>query len=86
MTTTVRRVAETIGRPAGQTGQLVVDGRNACVVEVARGVRARGRGLLGRDGVKGALVLTRCGSVHTIGRWRPPTSASVRAGTPHRGC
>ncbi|MFE4666115.1 DUF192 domain-containing protein [Streptomyces sp. NPDC056716] len=36
-------------------------------LEVARSYRARRRGLLGRDGIEGALLLTPAGSVHTFG-------------------
>jgi uncharacterized membrane protein (UPF0127 family) len=36
-------------------------------VEVARSRRARRKGLLGRDGVEGALLLQPASSVHTIG-------------------
>lgn len=35
-------------------------------LEVAASYRARTRGLLGRDGVKGVLLLTPAGSVHTF--------------------
>ena len=38
-----------------------------CQVEVATAGAARVRGLLGRDGVDGALLLPRCRSVHTLG-------------------
>ncbi len=36
-------------------------------LELADDRRSRRRGLLGRDGVEGALLLTRARSVHTIG-------------------
>ncbi|MEU2511791.1 DUF192 domain-containing protein [Streptomyces syringium] len=35
-------------------------------LEIAASYRARTRGLLGRDGVEGALLLTPAGSVHTF--------------------
>ncbi|MFI1941459.1 DUF192 domain-containing protein [Streptomyces purpureus] len=35
-------------------------------VEVAASYRARTRGLLGRDGIDGALMITPCNSVHTF--------------------
>jgi len=38
-----------------------------CSVEVAGGTGERVRGLLGRDGLDGALLLRRCRSVHTLG-------------------
>ena len=45
---------------------LVVDGHRACEVEVATSHRARMRGLLGRDGIDGAMLLPSGSSVHTI--------------------
>jgi len=38
-----------------------------CSVEVAESPGERMRGLLGRDGLEGALLLRRCRSVHTLG-------------------
>ncbi|OEJ94611.1 DUF192 domain-containing protein [Streptomyces thermolilacinus] len=35
-------------------------------VEIAASYRTRARGLLGRDGIDGAMLLTPCGSVHTF--------------------
>ena len=46
---------------------LLRDGDVLATVEVADGWRARTRGLLGRDGIEGALVLTPCRQVHTFG-------------------
>jgi uncharacterized protein len=45
---------------------LVRDGDVLAAVEIVSGSRARRRGLLGRDGVDGALVLRPCRHVHTI--------------------
>ncbi|MGH3317841.1 MAG: DUF192 domain-containing protein, partial [Nocardioidaceae bacterium] len=50
-----------------ESHDLVVDGRVRAPVEVASGVRARHRGLLGRDGLTGALWLQPCRQVHTVG-------------------
>ncbi|MFC9848797.1 DUF192 domain-containing protein [Streptomyces sp. NPDC060223] len=36
-------------------------------LELAESARARGRGLLGRDGIEGALLLSPANSVHTLG-------------------
>jgi uncharacterized membrane protein (UPF0127 family) len=36
-------------------------------LEVARSARARRRGLLGRDGIEGALLLSPASAVHTVG-------------------
>ncbi|MFI1253903.1 DUF192 domain-containing protein [Streptomyces netropsis] len=50
------------GGSASDTGS-----RNAPVpLEIAASYRARTRGLLGRDGIEGALLLTPAGSVHTF--------------------
>ncbi|MFJ4963507.1 DUF192 domain-containing protein [Streptomyces sp. NPDC088729] len=35
-------------------------------LRIAASYRARTRGLLGRDGIDGAMMLTPCGSVHTF--------------------
>ncbi|MER8236106.1 DUF192 domain-containing protein [Streptomyces sp. NPDC094049] len=43
-----------------RSGQVEVE------LEVATSYRARTRGLLGRDGIEGALLLTPAGSVHTF--------------------
>ncbi|MET9113616.1 DUF192 domain-containing protein [Streptomyces longwoodensis] len=51
-------------------GWLVVYGDGEPVrvpVEIAASYRARTRGLLGRDGVTGALLLTPANSIHTVG-------------------
>ena len=46
---------------------LVSGDRVFASLEVADGVRPRARGLLGRDGVDGALWLPRTRAVHTLG-------------------
>jgi uncharacterized membrane protein (UPF0127 family) len=46
---------------------LVRDGEVLAAAELASTRRARGRGLLGRDGIDGAIVLRPCRQVHTIG-------------------
>ena len=46
---------------------LLRGGEVLAAAEVADGFGPRLRGLLGRDGVEGALVLTHSKSVHTIG-------------------
>ena len=50
---------------------LVRDGEVLAAVEVAETARARRRGLLGRDGLDGALVLRPCRNVHTVGMQFP---------------
>ena len=46
---------------------LVSGGVPLATLEVARTHRARSRGLLGRDGIDGALLIPRARSVHTFG-------------------
>jgi uncharacterized membrane protein (UPF0127 family) len=46
---------------------LLRDGEVLASLEVAESRRARSRGLLGREGIEGALLVTRARSVHTIG-------------------
>jgi uncharacterized protein len=46
---------------------LLRDGEVLASLELAESWRARSRGLLGRDGIDGALLLTHSRSVHTIG-------------------
>lgn len=46
---------------------LVREGEVLAALEVAESRRARRRGLLGRDGIEGALLIRRCSSVHTLG-------------------
>ncbi|WP_328861623.1 DUF192 domain-containing protein [Streptomyces sp. NBC_00306] len=49
------------------TGVLRVAGRDAAVpVEIAATYGPRRRGLLGREGIDGAMLLTPCNSVHTF--------------------
>ncbi|MFC8918289.1 DUF192 domain-containing protein [Streptomyces sp. NPDC057116] len=49
------------------TGLLSVPGRDEPVpVEIAGSYGTRRRGLLGRDGIAGALLLSPCNSVHTF--------------------
>ncbi|KOG32999.1 DUF192 domain-containing protein [Streptomyces resistomycificus] len=62
------------GRWRDGRGQLVVLGERDPVrvpLEIAASYRARTRGLLGRDAVTGALLLTPANSVHTF-RMRMP--------------
>lgn len=46
---------------------VMVDGRAVAIAEVASTARARRRGLLGRDGLDGVLVLRPAMQVHTAG-------------------
>jgi uncharacterized protein len=46
---------------------LVHDGRVLATLDVADTMARRGRGLLGRDGIDGALLLRPARSVHTVG-------------------
>ncbi|MFB7452510.1 DUF192 domain-containing protein [Streptomyces sp. NPDC056194] len=55
-----------MGKWVDGTGTLAVAAREI-PLEVAASYRARRRGLLGRDGVAGALLIVRTNSVHTFG-------------------
>ena len=70
------------GRRFGPGGQrLLCDGRDIAAVVVADTTASRRRGLLGTDGVDGALWITRCPSVHMVGMRYPIDVAVVdRAG------
>jgi uncharacterized membrane protein (UPF0127 family) len=46
---------------------LVTDGRVLASAEVLSGRRDRAKGLIGRDGAAGAVVLSRCRWIHTVG-------------------
>ncbi|MEV5488013.1 DUF192 domain-containing protein [Streptomyces bobili] len=62
-------------------GRLVVPGEGGAAVrvplEVAASYRARTKGLLGRDSIEGAMLLTPAGSVHTFGMRMPIDVAYV---------
>ncbi|MGE3589729.1 MAG: DUF192 domain-containing protein [Ilumatobacteraceae bacterium] len=58
---------------------LVCDGNVLASAEVADSPRSKGRGLLGRDGLEGALVIERCRWVHTLGMRFPLDVAFVDA-------
>ncbi|MFD9487673.1 DUF192 domain-containing protein [Streptomyces sp. NPDC059991] len=47
-------------------GQLAVEEGHLVPLEIAASYRARTRGLLGRDGVQGAVLLSPATSVHTF--------------------
>lgn len=55
-----------MGRWQDGNGMLILPGDRAVPLEIAASYRARTRGLLGRDGIDGALLLTPAGSVHTL--------------------
>ncbi|MEU0301912.1 DUF192 domain-containing protein [Streptomyces sp. NPDC006175] len=58
-----------MGRWRDGSGTLVVGtgpGAREVPLRVAASYRARTRGLLGVDGVEGALLITPCGGVHTF--------------------
>jgi uncharacterized protein len=48
-------------------GWLLRNGERIAPVEIAASLWARARGLLGRDGIEGAILLTPCSSIHTLG-------------------
>jgi uncharacterized membrane protein (UPF0127 family) len=57
---------------------LLRDGEVVAAVEVARGRRDRRRGLLGRDGIDGAILLTPARAIHTVGMRFPIDVAYCR--------
>ena len=58
---------------------LVCDGNVLASAEVAGSHRSKGKGLLGREGYEGALVIERCRWIHTIGMRFPLDVAFVDA-------
>lgn len=58
---------------------LIRDGKVLCSVEVAATRSQRRRGLLGRDSIEGAMVLSPARSVHTLGMRFPIDVAHVDA-------
>jgi uncharacterized membrane protein (UPF0127 family) len=58
---------------------LVLDDRVLATLEVAGTRRQRSKGLLGRDGIEGALLLRPARSVHTFGMRFPIDVAHVDA-------
>lgn len=56
-----------MGKWQNGKGRLTVEGRDEPVeLEIAASYGTRRRGLLGRTGLDGALLITPCGSVHTF--------------------
>ncbi|MBW1602803.1 DUF192 domain-containing protein [Streptomyces sp. JJ66] len=66
-------------RPADGTAVLRLPHGGTVPVEVAASLGARTRGLLGRDGIDGALLLTPAASVHTF-RMRCPIDVAYLRG------
>ncbi|MEU2182909.1 DUF192 domain-containing protein [Streptomyces thermolilacinus] len=54
------------GVPGAVPVEGQVEGPVEIPVEIVASYRTRARGLLGRDGIDGAMLLTPCGSVHTF--------------------
>jgi uncharacterized protein len=69
--------AERIAWHASAVAWLVSDARVLASAEVAADRAARRRGLLRRDGLEGAMVLTGCRWVHTVGMRFPLDVAFV---------
>ena len=65
---TLRAIRGSERAPQGSTmAWLCRDGDVLAALEVAESRRARTRGLLGRDGIEGAILLRPACSVHTLG-------------------
>jgi uncharacterized membrane protein (UPF0127 family) len=73
--------------PTPAPAALVCAGRVVAAAEVPGSARGRARGLLGRDGIEGVMVLRPCRHVHTF-RMRFPIDVAFcdRAGTVLRVC
>jgi uncharacterized membrane protein (UPF0127 family) len=68
--------------PPPQVAWLVCDGRVLASLQIATSARARMRGLLGRPGLEGAMLLEHTRWVHTIGMRFPVDVAYIdRHGT-----
>jgi uncharacterized membrane protein (UPF0127 family) len=67
-----------MSEPAHREAWLLRDGEVLAAVEVADTFGGRMRGLLGRDGIEGALLLRPAKSVHTIGMRFPVDVAFCR--------
>jgi uncharacterized membrane protein (UPF0127 family) len=66
---------------------LVRDGEVLASIEIPHGRRGRARGLLGRDGIDGALLLRPCRHVHSVGmRFAIDVAFCDRAGVVLRTC
>ncbi len=68
-----------MAEPSGATSWLVHDDRVLATLEIAETRRARSRGLLGRDGIEGAMLLRPARSVHTFGMRFPIDVAHLDA-------
>lgn len=55
-----------VGKWRDAKGTLTVAGGDTVPLEIAASYRTRRRGLLGRTGVEGAMLITPCSSVHTF--------------------
>ncbi len=55
-----------VGRWRDEHAVLLCDGEPIAPLEIAASYRARSRGLLGRDGIEGAILLTPSNGVHTV--------------------
>lgn len=60
-------ISDSTSEPSADASWLVRDGVVLASLLVPRNRRERGRGLLGRDGVEGAMLIAPARSVHTIG-------------------
>lgn len=60
-------ISDSTSDPAGEACWLVRDGHVLASLLIPRTRRERGKGLLGRDGVEGAMLITPARSVHTMG-------------------
>ena len=81
MSDDVRTIADMAnGRGEPVTGSwLIHDDQVLATLEIAQSMGGRSRGLLGRDGIEGAILLRPARSVHTFGMRFPIDVAHVDA-------
>lgn len=60
-------ISDSTSDPSAEACWLVRDGLVLASLMIPRTKRERGRGLLGREGIEGAMLITPARSVHTVG-------------------
>ena len=76
-----------VSTPRPEPQWLVRAGEVLATAEIPKGRRGRARGLLGRDGITGVMVLRPCRNVHTFGmRFAIDVAFCDRDGVVRRVC
>lgn len=60
-------ISDSTSEPPAEACWLVRDGVVLASLVIPRNRRGRGRGLLGREGIEGAMLISPARSVHTVG-------------------